>query len=208
MTSGLRWPWCVILSRHGSRGRTMCKSSVVFSWGYSTSVPTTCGLLWSSNEKTSSHTQSDTQTRTHPDAEAQTRGGWNFHVSHMTALLIIELSGSSLWCAHRESLTCQTLHFTHIYGYKLPLMQPRNMYMQKYCRCKVMDFEFLNLNAFCMFPQFEQMGLVVVCLSYFLVALNSEALRCLSLTQITENSAGMFSLLKCILCLFCTALLV
>lgn len=52
MTSGLRWPWCGILSSRGSRGHMTCKSSFVFSWGYYTNVPTTHSRLWSYTKET------------------------------------------------------------------------------------------------------------------------------------------------------------
>lgn len=171
MTSGLRWPWCGILTRHGSRVRMTCKSSFVSSWGYYTNVPTTHILLWSSSEQTNhthTHTNSDTQLCTCRDAEAQTRGKWKFHmcISHMTALWIIELSWSSwstLWCAHRESLTCQTLHYTHIHVDKL------------------------SFFFFRMFLQLQQMWLFLVCLSSFLVVSNGEAITDLSPSQIRHS---------------------
>lgn len=55
VTSGLRWPWCGNLSRHGNRGHMTCKSFFVFSWGYHTNVATTLGPLWSSNEERRTH---------------------------------------------------------------------------------------------------------------------------------------------------------
>lgn len=163
VTSGLWWPWCGNLSRHGNRSHMTCKSFFDFSWDYYTNVATTLGLLWSSNEER--HTHSDTQPHTRPDEKAQSRGRRKFQMcnSHTTALWIIELSCSSwstLWCAHSESLTCQTLQYTHIHGYKLFL---------------------------CMFLKLEQMGLSMECLSLFLVVWNSEASTCLSPSQLRQR---------------------
>lgn len=66
---------------------------------------------------TSRDTHSDTQLHTRPDEKHRPVAGEKFQLcdSHTTALWIIELSRSSwstLCCAHRESLTCQTHQYT------------------------------------------------------------------------------------------------
>lgn len=74
MTSGLRWPWCGILSRRGSRGHMTCKSSFVSSWGYYTNVPTTHSLLWSYTEETDhalTHTHAQTSNCAHVQMQKQ-----------------------------------------------------------------------------------------------------------------------------------------
>lgn len=121
MTSGLRWPLCGNLSGHESRGPWR-----VSSWGCYTNVTNTHDLFWSSNEKR--HAHSDTRPQTHQDFLKKLRpvAGENVQIcdSHTATLWIIELSCSSwstLWCARSECLTCQTVDYTHIHGFKLPL---------------------------------------------------------------------------------------
>lgn len=70
-------------------------------------------------------TNAQTPNHTRPDEKAQACGRWKFQMCHphTTAVWIIELSCSSwstLWCAHSETLTCQTLQYTHIHGCELP----------------------------------------------------------------------------------------
>lgn len=133
-------------------------------------------------EKRERHTHSDTQPRTRPNEEAQTRGRRKFHlcISHMTALWIIELSWSSwstLWCAHRESLTCQTLHYTHIHGYKLFSHVPQA------------DGTLHGAPHF-ISCCFEQRGLNMF----------------VSFRDKTEDFSGTLLILKCIICLFYSTL--
>ena len=70
-------------------------------------------------EKGDAHAQTRSSAHVRMEKE-RSRGRWKFHMcaSHTTAPWIIELSCSSwstLWCAHRVSLTCQTLRYTHTY---------------------------------------------------------------------------------------------
>lgn len=100
----------------------------------------------------------------------------------MTALWIIELSWSSwsaLWCAHGESLTCQTLHYTHMHVDKLFLHVPA-------ARAD---------GTLCGVPQFISCCLEPWDLNMFV-----------SFTDKTEDFQGTFSLLKCVIHLFCSTL--
>lgn len=183
VTSGLRWLWCGILSGRGNRGRVSCKSSFVFLLGlfHKCANHTQPALKFQWRE---THMHSDTQPCTRPDEEARCRGRWKLHrcISHTTALWIIELSWlswSMLLRAHWDPLTRQTLHYTHIH----------------------VGFFFF----FRMFLQLEQMGLSVVRLSSFLVVLNLNVF--VFFADKMEDFSGTFSLLKSIICLFCSTLL-
>lgn len=116
MTSGLRWPWCGILSSRGSRGHMTCKSSFVFSWGYYTNVPTTHSLLWSYTKETDhalAHTHAQTSNCAHVQMQKQKPVAGETHdglVNYWTELVL-------LICAlvHRQRIPCLSNTSLHSY---------------------------------------------------------------------------------------------
>lgn len=167
VTSGLRWPWCGNLSRHGNRGHMTCKSFFVFSWGYHTNVATTLGPLWSSNEERRTHAHTLRHATAHTSRWRSTdpwqaklsnvRFPHDSPVNYWTELFLLI---HTLVCTQWISYLSNTPVHTHIHGCKLFL---------------------------CMFLKLEQMGLSVERLSLFLVVWNSEASTCLSPSQLRQR---------------------
>lgn len=150
-----------------AEGRMTCKSSFCLLLGALT--PPVCRLHTVCFEveakrriaRKHSHTLTIRQAHVQMQEERRPVAGENFTcVSHMTALLIIEPSGSfwsSLWCALRESLTCQTFLVTHIQAASLgthEILTFRN-------RCRVVELSFFLFFMYVVctvcFPQHEQM---------------------------------------------------
>lgn len=168
MTSGLRWPWCGILSRRENRGRMTCKSSFVSSWGYYTNVPTTHRLLWSWRERLHANTHTiHTQTRSRA------------HVGMQERRLV---AGENFICVFPTWRPCELLNWAGpldlCFGVHTENLLPVRHFTTHTCT---------STSFFCMFLQLEQMGLFAVCLSSFLVVWNRETLTCLSPSQIRQR---------------------
>lgn len=211
MTSGLRWPWCGILSRRGSTGRMTCKSSFVSSWGYYTNY-TQCALKFQWRDR--SHTNTHCQTCNVHTSRYRGTNPWKVKISHVcfphdslvnywTELVLLI---RALVRTQRISYLSNTSLHTHIHGHRLTLMHPGNTYMQKQQMQSggaFFFFSFFFSTCSCSLSRWDSSWCASVlscCFEHW--GLNMSV----SFTDKTEDFSGTFSLLECIIHLFCSTL--